>query len=123
MLVRYDTKLIEKSVMPNLFHVIPIIDNSVLNRILEQQNTSLGHSIVTHVRVPLSSTNHHTLLLWPPNDTGKNDLWCLIIGKASLDTSSTIVYNDGSDRQRRKSTKINLVWELSTKLKGTQKQR
>jgi len=100
MLVRHDTQLIEKSVVPNLFHVIPIIDNSVLNRILEQQNTSLGHGVVTHVRVSLSSTNHHTLLLWPPNDTGKNDLWRLIIGEASLDTSRTIIYNDGSAARR-----------------------
>jgi hypothetical protein len=47
MFLRGNTKLIVKSVMPNLLHIVPVCDNTVLNRVLESQNTTLGLSLVT----------------------------------------------------------------------------
>jgi len=36
-----DTELIVESVMPDLFHVVPVGDNAVLDRIFEGQDTTL----------------------------------------------------------------------------------
>lgn len=41
------TKLIVESVMPNLLHVIPVRDDTVLNGVLESQDTTLGLSLIT----------------------------------------------------------------------------
>lgn len=41
MLFWCDTELIVKSMMPDLFHIVPVGDDTVLNRILECQDTTL----------------------------------------------------------------------------------
>merc|ERR1711877_114579 len=56
-----NTKLIVEGVMPDLLHVIPVGNDSVLNRILKREDTSLTLGLVSYVGVLLSHTNHHTL--------------------------------------------------------------
>merc|ERR1719263_194088 len=51
---RSNTKLIVESMMPNLFHVIPIGNNSVGNWVFQGKNTTLGLSFITNVVVLLS---------------------------------------------------------------------
>jgi hypothetical protein len=41
------TELIVKCVMPDLFHVVPIGDDTVLNGIFKGEDTSLGLGFVT----------------------------------------------------------------------------
>merc|ERR1711970_1143063 len=54
LLLRGNTKLIVEGVVPDLLHVIPVGDDSVLNGILEGQNTSLGLSLVSNIGILLS---------------------------------------------------------------------
>merc|ERR1719217_1262780 len=48
LLLRGNTKLIVKGVVPDLFHIIPVGDDSVFNGVLEGKDTSLGLGIVSN---------------------------------------------------------------------------
>ena len=39
MLLRGDTKLVVEGVMPDLLHIIPVGDDTVLNRVLQGEDT------------------------------------------------------------------------------------
>ena len=56
-----DSQLVVERMMPDLLHVVPVSDDSVLDRVLQGEDTSLGLGLVTHVAVLLSHTDHHTL--------------------------------------------------------------
>merc|ERR1712073_40925 len=60
--LRGNTELIVEGVMPDLFHVIPVGDDSMLNRVLKGKDTSLGLSLISNIGILLSHTNHHTLV-------------------------------------------------------------
>ena len=54
-------QLVVEGVVPDLFHVIPVGDDAVLNGVFQSQNTTFGLSLVTDVRVFLAHTHHDTL--------------------------------------------------------------
>ena len=62
MLLWRDTQLVVESVMPDFLHVVPVGDNTVLDRISESEDTTLGLSLITNVRVLLTHTDHDTAL-------------------------------------------------------------
>ena len=49
-LLRGHTKLIEEGVMPNLLHVVPVGDDTVLNGELEMKHASFCLGIISHVK-------------------------------------------------------------------------
>ena len=55
------TQLIVEGVVPDLLHVIPVGDNTMLNGVLEGQDSTLALSLVSHIAVFLAHTHHHTL--------------------------------------------------------------
>merc|ERR1712158_197918 len=59
--LRGNTELIVESVMPNFFYVIPVGDDTMLNRVFQGKDTSLGLGLITYIRVLLAHTNHDTL--------------------------------------------------------------
>merc|ERR1719208_540841 len=59
-----NTELIVKGVVPDLLHVIPVGDDSVLNGVLQGEDTSLGLSLISNIGILLSHTNHHSLVSW-----------------------------------------------------------
>ena len=46
-----DTELVVEGVMPDLLHVVPVGDNTVLNGVLQGEDTSLGLSLISDIRV------------------------------------------------------------------------
>jgi hypothetical protein len=48
-LFRGNSKLIVKGMMPDLFHIVPVGNNTVFNGVFEGQDTSLGLSFITDV--------------------------------------------------------------------------
>jgi hypothetical protein len=46
-LLRRDTELVVEGVVPNLLHVIPVCDDTVLDRVLESEDTTLRLRFVT----------------------------------------------------------------------------
>merc|ERR1719427_801972 len=59
--LRSNTELIVESVVPDLLHVIPVGDDSMLHWVLQSKDTSLGLSLISNIGILLSHTNHHTL--------------------------------------------------------------
>ena len=57
-----NSQLIVESVMPDLLHIVPVGDDTVLNWVLQGEDTSLGLSLVSDIGVLLSHTDHDTLL-------------------------------------------------------------
>ena len=58
MLLGGDTEFVVEGVMPDLLHIIPVGDNTVLNGISQSENTTLGLRLITNIRVLLAHTNH-----------------------------------------------------------------
>merc|ERR1719195_1050518 len=59
--LRGNTELIIEGVVPDLLHIIPVGDDSVFNRVLEGEDTSLGLGLVTDIGILLTHTDHDTL--------------------------------------------------------------
>merc|ERR1711978_581651 len=57
--LRGKTELIVEGVVPDLLHVIPVGDDSVLNGVLEGEDTSLGLGLISNIGILLSHTDHH----------------------------------------------------------------
>merc|ERR1719187_167452 len=65
---RGNTEFIVEGVVPDLLHVIPVGDDSMLNWVLEGEDTPLGLGLITNIGILLSHTNHHTLVAGTSND-------------------------------------------------------
>ena len=49
MLFGSDSELIKEAMMPNLSHVFPVVDDSVLNRIVQFKNSLLRDGLFSNV--------------------------------------------------------------------------
>jgi hypothetical protein len=56
------TQLIVESVMPDLLHIIPVGDDTMLDRISESEDTTLRLGFITDIRVFLTHTDHDTVV-------------------------------------------------------------
>merc|ERR1712131_412830 len=63
-----NTELIVEGVVPDLLHVVPVGDDTVLNRVLQGEDTPLGLGLVSNIGVLLSHTDHDALVPWATND-------------------------------------------------------
>merc|ERR1712201_9499 len=95
--LRGNTKLIVEGVVPDLLHVIPVGDDSVLNGVLEGEDTSLGLSLITNIGILLSHTDHHTLVAGTANNGGEDSSGSVISSKSSLAHAGAIVNNESSN--------------------------
>merc|ERR1712013_928001 len=84
LLLRGNTELIVEGVVPDLFHVIPVSDDSMLHRVLEGENTSLGLGLISNIGILLSHTNHHTLVARTTNNGGEDSSGSIISSKPAL---------------------------------------
>merc|ERR1712198_322530 len=56
--LRGNTELIVEGVVPDLLHIIPVGNDSMLNRVLEGKDTSLGLGLISNIGILLSHTDH-----------------------------------------------------------------
>ena len=63
-----DTKFVVECVMPDLLHVVPVRHHTVFNRISQGQDTTLGLSLITDIRVFLTHTDHDTVVTGSTNN-------------------------------------------------------
>merc|ERR1719300_1188308 len=76
--LRSNTELIVEGVVPDLLHIIPVGDDSMLNWVLEGKNTSLGLSLISNIGILLTHTNHHTLVAGTANNGGEDSSGSII---------------------------------------------
>merc|ERR1719167_2117302 len=72
LLLRGNTELIVEGVVPDLLHIIPVCDDSMLNGVLEGKDTSLGLGLISNIGILLSHTDHHTLVAGTANNGGED---------------------------------------------------
>jgi len=92
-----NTQFVVEGVVPDLLHVVPVGDDSVLDGVLEGEDTTLGLGLVTDVGVLLTHADHHTLVAGPSDDGGEDSAGSIVAGETSLAHSGTVVNNEGSD--------------------------
>merc|ERR1712121_270675 len=92
-----NTKLVVEGVMPDLFHIIPVGDNSVLDGVFQCEDTPLTLCFIANVRIFLAHTNHHTLMTRTTHDRGEDGSWSIIPSETSLAHSRSIVDDEGSN--------------------------
>ena len=95
MFLRGDTELVVEGVMPDLLHIIPVGDDSVLDRVLQGEDTSLALGFVSDIGILVSHTNHDTLMSGSSDDRREDSSGSIISGKTSFVHSGSIVDNNG----------------------------
>uniref|UniRef100_A0A182TXX1 Uncharacterized protein n=1 Tax=Anopheles melas TaxID=34690 RepID=A0A182TXX1_9DIPT len=83
--------------MPDLLHIIPVGDDTVLDRVLQGEDTTLGLGLITDVRVLVAHTDHHTLVTGTANNGREDGTWGVITGESGLAHSGSVV-NDKCSR-------------------------
>merc|ERR1719213_69196 len=91
--LRGNTEFIVEGVVPDLLHIIPVGDDSMLNWVLEGKDTSLGLSLISNIGILLSHTNHHTLVAGTSNNGGEDSSGSIISSETSLAHARAIVNN------------------------------
>merc|ERR1719474_1034993 len=82
--LRSNTELIVEGVVPDLLHIIPVGNDSVLNGVFEGKYTSLGLSLISNIGILLTHTNHHTLVAGTANNGGEDSSGSIISSETSL---------------------------------------
>merc|ERR1711931_358777 len=86
-----DSQLIVEGVMPDLLHVVPRGDNTVLDGVFQGENTSLGLGLVADVGILVAHTHHDRHMARTSNDGGKDSTGSVISGETTLDHTRSIV--------------------------------
>merc|ERR1719300_2304995 len=94
-LVGGDSQLVVEGMVPDLLHVIPGSDDTVLDRVLQGEDTSLGLSLVTDVGVLVAHADHDGDMAGTTNDGGEDGTGSVISRETALDHAGAIV-NDQS---------------------------
>merc|ERR1712105_72070 len=92
-----NTELVVEGVVPDLLHVIPVGDDSVLNGVLEGEDTSLGLGLISNIGILLSHTNHHTLVAGTSNNGGEDSTGSVISSKSSFAHAGAVVNGKSSN--------------------------
>merc|ERR1711892_1229800 len=95
--LRGDTELVVEGVVPDLLHIIPVGDDSVLNGVLEGKDTSLGLGFISNIGILLSHTNHHSPVAGASNNGGEDGTWSIISSETSLAHAGAIVTDKSSN--------------------------
>merc|ERR1719474_1469291 len=84
LLLRGNTELIVEGVVPDLLHIIPVSDDSMLNRVLQGEDTSLGLGLISNIGILLSHTNHNSLVAGTANNGGEDSPGSVISSETSF---------------------------------------
>merc|ERR1712137_1120156 len=97
LLLRGNTEFIVEGVMPDLLHIIPVGDDTMLNGVLEGEDTPLGLGLVSNIGVLLTHTDHHTLMTGTTNNGGEDSPGGVITSETSLAHAGAIVNDKSSN--------------------------
>lgn len=88
-----NTEFVVEGVMPDLLHIVPVGDDTVLNWVLQGEDASLGLGFITDIGVLLSHTDHDTSVSWATDNGGEDGSWSIISGKSGLAHARSVVNN------------------------------
>jgi hypothetical protein len=88
-----NSELVVEGVVPDLLHIVPVCDDTVLDGVLEGEDTSLGLGLVADVRVLGAHTDHDTLMSWSADDGGVDSSGSIVTSKTGLDETRALKIN------------------------------
>merc|ERR1712161_153878 len=91
--LRGNTEFIVEGVMPDLLHIIPVCDDTVFNRVLQGEDTSLGLSFISNIGIFLSHTDHDTLVTGASNNGREDSPGGIVSSETGLAHARSIVYD------------------------------
>jgi hypothetical protein len=94
-LLRGNAELVVEGVMPDLLHIVPVGDNTVLNGVLESQDTTLGLGLISDIAVLVSHTQHDVGVTGASDDGREDGTRGVISGKTGLDHTRSVVNDKG----------------------------
>jgi len=92
-LIGRDSQLVVEGMMPNLLHIIPVGDDTVLDGVDQREDTSLGLSLVADVGIFVAHADHDAGVFGPADDGGEDGARSVITGEAGLAHAGAIVDN------------------------------
>merc|ERR1719400_266092 len=92
-----NAELVVEGVVPDLLHVVPVGDDSVLDGVFQGEDTPLGLGLVSDIGVLLSHTNHDTLVAGTANNGGEDGPGGVVSGESCLAHAGAIVNDQSGD--------------------------
>ena len=80
-----NSELVVECVVPDLLHIVPVGDDTVLDGVLEGEDTSLGLGLVSDVGVLGAHTDHDTLMSGSADDGWVDSSGSIVTSKTGLD--------------------------------------
>jgi hypothetical protein len=94
LLIWRDAKLLVIAMMPDLLHIIPIVDDTVLDWVMELEDTSLLLGFLTNIAILLLGGGDNRFLLWVTNNGWERAFWGLFGFETGFAHTGSIIYNN-----------------------------
>jgi hypothetical protein len=113
-----NAELVVEGVVPDLLHVVPVGHDTVLDGVLQREDTTLALGLVTNVRVLLAHANHDTLVAGTADNGGEDGTRSIISSETSLAHTRAVIDHKRSNvvthfyRERREN-EFKLVFPVS----------
>ena len=88
-----NTKFVVEGVVPDLFHIIPVGNDTVFDWVLEDEDTGLGAGFITNIAVLVLATSDGLHVLWTADDGWEDGAWSFITSETGLAHTGTIIDN------------------------------
>ena len=85
-----NSELVVEGVVPDLLHIVPVGDDTVLDGVLEGEDTSLGLGFVSDVGVLGAHTDHDTLMSGSADDGGVDSSGSIVTSETGLDETRSL---------------------------------
>ena len=114
-LLRGNTELVVKGVVPDLLHIVPVGDNTVLDGVLQGEDTSLGLGLISNEGVLGVHADHDTSVAGATDNGGEDGTGGVITSESGFAHTGSIVHNKGLNfvvahlRERQSSGLINVI--------------
>ena len=59
-----DSEFIVETMVPDFGHIVPVVDDTVLDGVIQLENTLFGLSLFSNVNVFIIHANHDVVVFW-----------------------------------------------------------
>lgn len=84
MIAGSDSEFIIEAVVPDFGHIVPVVDNTVLNGVGELENSLLGLGFLSNIGLLIVHSDHDVFVFGPSDDGGERGSWRVIARQSCL---------------------------------------
>eukprot|EP00672_Neobodo_designis_P019099 CAMPEP_0174827150 /NCGR_PEP_ID=MMETSP1114-20130205/523_1 /TAXON_ID=312471 /ORGANISM="Neobodo designis, Strain CCAP 1951/1" /LENGTH=412 /DNA_ID=CAMNT_0016060757 /DNA_START=234 /DNA_END=1472 /DNA_ORIENTATION=- len=97
-LARLGAQLLVEGVLPHPLHVLPVVDDAVLDRVLRRQHAALRDAVVAHVELAPRRARHDLRVPRAPDERREHRPRRVVAREARLHHPGAVVAHDGRER-------------------------